>query len=55
MLDSKNIVKVDTIACATCLEEIPRSVKKNAEADEYVSNYCGLDCYQKWLGVNTKK
>ncbi|HFE39038.1 MAG TPA: DUF3330 domain-containing protein [Gammaproteobacteria bacterium] len=48
MSDSRNIVNVDTIECATCLEEIPKSVHKNAEADEYVSNYCGLDCYQVW-------
>ena len=44
----KDEVKVDTIACKTCLDEIPNSVNQNAEADEYVSNYCGLECYQVW-------
>ena len=36
------------IECEICLREIPQSVNQNAEADEYVSGYCGLDCYQIW-------
>lgn len=53
MID-KNDVKVDTVACEVCLEEIPNSVNQNAEADEYVSNYCGLECYQIWREKNTE-
>jgi len=53
MID-KNVVKVDTVACEICLEEIPNSVNQNAEADEYVSNYCGLECYQLWRDKNTE-
>ena len=34
--------------CEICLSEIPESVGHNAEADEYVSHYCGLECYQRW-------
>lgn len=48
----KDDVKVDLIACEVCLEEIPDSVNQNAEADEYVSNYCGLECYQLWRDKN---
>ena len=48
-------VKVDLIACEICLEEIPDSVNQNAEADEYVSNYCGLECYQLWRDKQKKE
>ncbi|MEQ6290429.1 DUF3330 domain-containing protein [Vogesella sp. GCM10023246] len=34
------------LECRVCLEEIPAD--HNSEKDEYVSNYCGLDCYQQW-------
>ncbi len=44
----KNAIHVDTIECEVCLKEVPNTVNQNAEADEYVSNYCGLDCYQQW-------
>ena len=50
----KDEVKVDTIACEICLDEIPNSVNQNAEADEYVSNYCGLECYQVWRDKMTE-
>ena len=44
----KNKIQAETISCEICLEEIPNTVNQNAEADEYVSNYCGLECYQQW-------
>ncbi|MDH3326693.1 MAG: DUF3330 domain-containing protein [Gammaproteobacteria bacterium] len=47
MID-KNTTQIETIPCKICLQEIPSSVNQNAEADEYVSNYCGLECYQQW-------
>ena len=37
----------EIIDCEICLSEIPDSVVQNAEADEYVSHYCGLECYQR--------
>ncbi|MDH5301141.1 MAG: DUF3330 domain-containing protein [Gammaproteobacteria bacterium] len=37
-----------SLRCDVCLKEIPASVGYNAEADEYVSHYFGLDCYQRW-------
>ena len=36
------------IDCDICLNEIPDTVGYSVEADEYVSHYCGLDCYQQW-------
>lgn len=47
-MTNKDPAQVETIACEVCLEEIPNTVNQNAEADEYVSNYCGLECYQQW-------
>jgi len=39
----------EQLACEVCLKEIPDTVHANAEADEYVSHYCGLECYQQWV------
>jgi len=36
------------ISCKTCLDEIPRSVGSNQEADEYTQHFCGLECYLEW-------
>jgi len=54
MID-KNPTPVETISCDVCLSEIPQTVNKNAEADEYVSNYCGLECYQQWRDKHDEK
>lgn len=37
-----------TIACEICMREIPASEAINAEAEEYVVHFCGLDCYRAW-------
>jgi len=37
-----------TIACEICLKEIPRSEALNAQAEDYVVHFCGLDCYRAW-------
>lgn len=34
------------LECRVCLQEIPPD--HNSEKDEYVSNFCGLACYQLW-------
>lgn len=47
-METSKTNQVETIACNICLDEIPNTVNQNAEADEYVSNYCGLECYQQW-------
>jgi hypothetical protein len=32
------------IPCEVCLKEIPRSEALNAEAEDYMVHFCGLDC-----------
>lgn len=44
----EDIISEALLECEVCLSEIPDSVGINAEADEYVSHYCGLECYQRW-------
>ncbi len=43
-----NPVQNDLVQCKVCLKEIPASEAKNAEASDYVSHFCGLECYEKW-------
>jgi hypothetical protein len=37
-----------TVACKTCLEEIPADEAKMEEASDYVLYFCGLECYRIW-------
>lgn len=37
-----------TVPCEVCLKEIPRAEAVNAEAEDYVMHFCGLDCYRAW-------
>ena len=43
------------VACKVCLEEIPRSVSKNQEADEYAQHFCGIECYSIWKDEQVKQ
>ena len=36
------------VPCEVCLKEIPCSEALNAEAEDYVVHFCGLDCYRAW-------
>jgi len=54
-MTSNNKMQTETLACEVCLNEIPNTVNQHAEADEYVSNFCGLECYQKWRDSEDKK
>jgi len=47
-MTDKNTVSVETIPCEVCLTEIPDAEISNPEFDAYVSNYCGLECYEQW-------
>jgi hypothetical protein len=38
----------DLVACQVCLTEIPLSVAKSQEAEEYTLHFCGIECYDKW-------
>ncbi len=41
-------LQTTALSCEVCLQEIPASVADHAEADDYVANLCGLNCYQQW-------
>lgn len=36
------------VSCEICLKSIPISEAKNAEAEDYVAYFCGLECYDVW-------
>ena len=36
------------VPCEVCLKEIPESLAKVAEAQDYVRYFCGLECFEKW-------
>ena len=38
----------EKISCEVCQKEIPLSEAKRFEAEDYVANFCGLDCYSAW-------
>ncbi|MDH5594344.1 MAG: DUF3330 domain-containing protein [Gammaproteobacteria bacterium] len=40
------------LQCNVCLKEIPKSLAKSEEGDEYVYYFCGRDCHDKWLKEN---
>lgn len=48
MVEKKDIVEPETVACEICMKEIPKSVAHSAEGAEYVYHFCGADCFTKW-------
>jgi hypothetical protein len=38
----------EKVSCEVCQKEIPLSEAKRFEAEDYVVNFCGLDCYATW-------
>ncbi len=42
----------EQVPCDVCRKEIPLSVAKTFEAEDYVAHFCGLDCYEKWKNRN---
>lgn len=36
------------IQCHVCLKEVPASEAVSSEAEDYVLNFCGLDCFNQW-------
>ena len=47
--NTENSQDENKVACGVCLKEIPSSEAKSAEASDYVSHFCGLDCYDVWM------
>ncbi|MCK5003125.1 MAG: DUF3330 domain-containing protein [Gammaproteobacteria bacterium] len=48
MSDHNKSMEIENVSCEVCLKEVPRSETHNAEVDDYVMNFCGLECYEKW-------
>lgn len=38
----------EQVSCEICNKEIPLSEAKRFEAEDYIVNFCGLDCFSKW-------
>lgn len=36
------------VACEVCLREVPLSEATIAEATDYFTYFCGLECYEQW-------
>lgn len=50
--------EIELVECEVCLREIPVSETISEEVSDYVTYYCGLDCYEKWkkqLGEQRKQ
>ncbi len=55
MNDHNKSTEIENVSCEVCLTEIPRSEAKVVEVDDYVMNFCGLECYEKWQKEETAK
>lgn len=48
MAESEQTHEIELVECEVCLKEIPVSEATSEEVSDYVTYYCGLDCYEKW-------
>lgn len=48
MEPNPNSADAPIVRCEVCLKEIPRSEAVNAEAQDYVLHFCGIECYRTW-------
>ncbi|MCW8829948.1 MAG: DUF3330 domain-containing protein [Gammaproteobacteria bacterium] len=55
MNDHNKSTEIENIPCEICLQEIPQSEAKIIEVDDYVVNFCGLECYEKWRAEEPEK
>lgn len=46
--------RCDTVACSTCMTEIPADVALTFDGVDYVQHFCGLDCLEAWKRKHTK-
>ena len=44
----KGMIEETMIECSICLEEIPKSLAKASETQDYIQHYCGINCYKEW-------
>jgi hypothetical protein len=52
---SKPVGAEKTVECEVCLKEVPLSEVHVREAEDYVVNFCGLECYDKWVKLADNK
>lgn len=55
MNDYEKQSDVEKIKCEECLKWVPKSEAKIEEAADYFRNFCGLECYEKWVKNNNEK
>ena len=36
------------MSCEVCLQEIPADSVKQADAQDYIHHFCGLNCLEAW-------
>lgn len=36
------------VTCAVCHNEVPQSAATSSEATDYVTHFCGNECYEEW-------
>ena len=36
------------VSCVVCLKEMPVDAAKQADAQDYVHHFCGLECLEVW-------
>ena len=48
MAEDEEPLEIEQVECEVCLKEIPLSEATSEEASDYVTYFCGLDCYDKW-------
>lgn len=47
----KKLIKEHLLKCKICSKEIPKSAAMSAEGVDYVWNFCGKECYDKWQNM----
>ncbi len=55
MNELNKVKETDLVACKTCLKEFPKADGHITEVDDYVINFCGLECYEKWQKKDSEK
>jgi len=48
MTSHEKPVELEPVQCDVCMKEVPASEAIVPEATDYVVNFCGLECYEKW-------
>lgn len=47
-MEKEYITAEKMVECEVCLKEVPLSAAKNEEVQDYVTYFCGIDCFAKW-------